>query len=576
AVNNNVSGTNIGTITGDVNGVRLGVRGTVNNAGWIEGTDYGVLADASASIDNDGDGLTTGVITGADGVYIGNLAAGDGINNTGLIEGTAGNGIEVAAGDDTYIVNDGGIIAGDDFGIYLNVRGDIDNTNGGIIGGTNDDGIYLAVGGEIYNEDLIVGGINGIYALAGAVTLEHWGTVIGNVLLSNGTNAVTFAGSSGILGNFNIGSNVNSTLNFVGTPTQDPATFEYTYATVAGTANIGTAEVLGASGLPGGYSGQTLILIDAALVTGVPSNDTITVPGYIMDLSIRNNDQLIAAKAAAIILEYIITATSDGMTSISPEGKISVVKGDDMTFTFSADAESHITEVIVDGVYYLSQAVIDSGSYTFHNVNMNHSIQVMGERGRTPTTADRTLTIEVVEGNGHALYRVGVGPFERYTAPVSIPRNADVTIRAVADSGYKFEEWREGGTVYKTSDVTFYSVVDDIYADLYFSEDNTLLWWILGALLILAAGFLIWFLFFYRRTYEVIKVVKAESKAAIIGKERARRKRPYCFTIEGGSYGKVSYRVGEDGHWKDLIPDENGEYVIPKEDVIDRLVIEHR
>jgi hypothetical protein len=60
----------------------------------------------------------------------------------------------------------------------------------------------------------------------------------------------------------------------------------------------------------------------------------------------------------------------------------------------------------------------------------------------------------------------------------------------------------------------------------------------------------------------------------VTGKDRVRRNSKYSFTIEGT--GKVSYRIGEDGQWKELSSDPSGVYVIPKGEIADTLTIECR
>lgn len=95
-------------------------------------------------------------------------------------------------------------------------------------------------------------------------------------------------------------------------------------------------------------------------------------------------------------------------------------------------------------------------------------------------------------------------------------------------------------------------------------------WYLIGAFLFLLAALLL-LLLFYRRSYEVIKV---ESTVVVEGKDRARRKKRYDFTVEGGFSGTVSYKVGEEGSWIPLTPNEDGSYSIPKEDVIDKITIE--
>ncbi|MCL1978895.1 MAG: hypothetical protein FWG60_01880, partial [Methanomassiliicoccaceae archaeon] len=270
---------------------------------------------------------------------------------------------------------------------------------------------------------------------------------------------------------------------------------------------------------------------------------------------------------------YYITATSDGMTSISPTGTVTLSRGASQTFSFSANDGLYIEAVIVDG-RNLSQAEIDLGHYTFSNVSMNHTIKVIGSNEPRTTV---TLRIDVTSGNGYAEYSVNGGPFIRYTGVVTLPDNADVTVRAFADDGYKFKEWRDGSGVHKNSEYSMYGLMAPVSLELYFTDDSSILdgplfWWIVGAaLLLLLAALLLWFILFYRRTYEVIEVVGA----VMTEKDRARRKRAYTFTLEGVS-GTLSYRVGEEGAWNVLLPNPDGSYTIPGKDVIDKITIEHR
>ena len=84
-----------------------------------------------------------------------------------------------------------------------------------------------------------------------------------------------------------------------------------------------------------------------------------------------------------VIKTYYITATADSGSTISPSGTVAVQGGESKTFIFSAKSGYHITSVLVDGVPQ-PQSVIDSGSYTFHNVNMNHTIEVKSTAGPDP------------------------------------------------------------------------------------------------------------------------------------------------------------------------------------------------
>ena len=103
--------------------------------------------------------------------------------------------------------------------------------------------------------------------------------------------------------------------------------------------------------------------------------------------------RVIAAPAGA--KNYYITVSADSGSTIYPNGTVSVQGGESKTFTFSAKNGYHITDVAVDGVS-LSQAQMDSGSYTFYNVNMNHTIEMKSAAGNDPRYDDS----ENGNGNG--------------------------------------------------------------------------------------------------------------------------------------------------------------------------------
>ena len=315
-------------------------------------------------------------------------------------------------------------------------------------------------------------------------------------------------------------------------------------------------------------------------------NGTIGITLMIADISLPADIQEAAFAALYTLSEivipgdkyYFINAKSDERTTISPSGTVSVLKGNNMTFYFSADNGFSVSAVIVDGKY-LSQEEIDKGYYTFRYVSSNHSIEVLSAISSNVIT----LTIDV-KGQGYAEYSVNGSPFVLYSKAVTLPESANVIVRAFAYEGYEFKEWRMGSTVMTADEIGFTDVVSSIHLVLYFTGENedgkgifggisdiALLLLIAIAFLILAT-LLLWLVLYKRRTYEVVKVGHS---AEIVGKDRARRKKAYRFTIAGGTPGTVFYRVG-DGQWKDIIPSANGEYVIPKEDVIDNLAIEQR
>lgn len=76
---------------------------------------------------------------------------------------------------------------------------------------------------------------------------------------------------------------------------------------------------------------------------------------------------------------YIIEATAGQNGSITPSGKVSVGAGSDQTFTFTPDDGYTVAEVRVD-----DEVVAPSSSYTFTNVQADHTIHVTFTQKPTP------------------------------------------------------------------------------------------------------------------------------------------------------------------------------------------------
>lgn len=76
---------------------------------------------------------------------------------------------------------------------------------------------------------------------------------------------------------------------------------------------------------------------------------------------------------------YIIEATAGPNGSITPSGKVSVDAGSDQTFTFMPDDGYTVAEVRVD-----DEVVAPSSSYTFKNVQADHTIHVTFTQKPTP------------------------------------------------------------------------------------------------------------------------------------------------------------------------------------------------
>jgi len=268
---------------------------------------------------------------------------------------------------------------------------------------------------------------------------------------------------------------------------------------------------------------------------------------------------------------YYITASSDPGSTISPNGSVPVQGGADKTFYFSAKSGYYISTVLVDG-RQLSQAQIDSGMYTFLDVNMNHTIEVSSI---TDLRGDLTLRIDVVEGEGYAEFSINGSPFAEYTTVVNLPDFADIEVKAYAAEGYEFVKW-ETPAVMTSPEIVFNDNGASLHLELFFTDngsgagtDDGWVWWIALLLLLLLVGMLLWLIFFYRRYYDVIK-----PDPRVEGRDKVHRKSEYRFRVNG--IAAVSYRIGEDGAWKPILPGPDGGYVIPKGEITDDVAIDLR
>ena len=98
------------------------------------------------------------------------------------------------------------------------------------------------------------------------------------------------------------------------------------------------------------------------------------------DLSKDANAVLVPNAAVATYTQYTITANAGTGGSISPAGATSVYKGNDQSFTITPDSGYKIADVKVDG----KSVAITRNTYTFKNVNANHTITVTFEKKSSP------------------------------------------------------------------------------------------------------------------------------------------------------------------------------------------------
>jgi hypothetical protein len=272
---------------------------------------------------------------------------------------------------------------------------------------------------------------------------------------------------------------------------------------------------------------------------------------------------------------YYITATADKNSTITPSGLVTVNPGDSRLFLINA-ADGYVVSVFVDSTLVLSQ--IESGSYTFSNVIYNHTITVVSSPAPLKSIS---LTVSIMRGSGYVEYSVNGSPFTTYVSDVPLSMHDNVVLKAYANGGYYFDRW-ETPAANTSTQVSFDNVTTSLSLKAYFSESGSapagnsngiLLWVLIAVILIIIAGFLIWYVFFHRSMFEVVKVGHT---VEIIGKDKVRKNGEYRFTVQGGGFDPISYRVGQNGEWKTIMPGPGGEYVIPKGEIDDVLTIEHR
>ncbi|MDR0437342.1 MAG: choice-of-anchor J domain-containing protein [Bacteroidales bacterium] len=72
---------------------------------------------------------------------------------------------------------------------------------------------------------------------------------------------------------------------------------------------------------------------------------------------------------------YTITASAGANGTITPNGTITAIEGNDYTFIITPNTDYEISQVLVDGTNNL--VAVTNGSYTFTNVTANHTIEAV-------------------------------------------------------------------------------------------------------------------------------------------------------------------------------------------------------
>jgi hypothetical protein len=137
--------------------------------------------------------------------------------------------------------------------------------------------------------------------------------------------------------------------------------------------------------------------------------------------------QPVGAAVLRMIFEatkHTITATSSEHGAISPNGQLEIVEGGNQKFTFIPNMCYEIDEVKIDGIN--NPSAVAEGSYTFTNIDINHTIEVTFK----PTNSTYTVTVNATEGGDVSVLEDG--PFDCGT---------NVTVLATPDTDYDFAYW---------------------------------------------------------------------------------------------------------------------------------------
>ncbi|WP_129583778.1 S-layer homology domain-containing protein [Thermophilibacter mediterraneus] len=147
------------------------------------------------------------------------------------------------------------------------------------------------------------------------------------------------------------------------------------------------------------------VTLDGASVLDQVSNGRVTVPASDADQALRVTSRSTSGGGSVTPSErYTITASAGEGGSISPSGTHSYAAGSDVTFTIAPDEGWTVGDVTVDGVSYRQV-----GSYTFEDLDDDHTISVTFMRGSDPASPDETGVSDWLNALDHVAYLHGYG-----------------------------------------------------------------------------------------------------------------------------------------------------------------------
>jgi hypothetical protein len=156
--------------------------------------------------------------------------------------------------------------------------------------------------------------------------------------------------------------------------------------------------------------------------------------------------------ASFAVTTYTITASADPNGAIAPSGAVGVAAGSDQSFTITANAHYHVSDVLVDG-----GSVGPVTAYTFTNVQADHTIAA--------SFAIDTYTITATaDANG------SIAP----SGAVPVDYGTDQTFTITPDGGYHvLDVLVDGSSVGAVTTYTFTATSADHTIEASFEQDAT-------------------------------------------------------------------------------------------------------
>ena len=167
---------------------------------------------------------------------------------------------------------------------------------------------------------------------------------------------------------------------------------------------------------------------------------------------------------------YTIEASAGTHGTISPSGTTTVEKGATVVYTITPDSGYHISDVFINGTRVIGDElayIVNTGKYTFTNVNRNHTIQVVFEADGAPVVFHTIISSAGAHGTITPLGATTVVHEDNQTYVIT-PDNgykiASVMVDGIRLTGTALER------VQNSRIYTFYDVTEDHSIAVSFTE----------------------------------------------------------------------------------------------------------